>query len=74
MTKNFPAPNVTDHHSECLDAPEEVSVSASLVTLAEGATFTPVFCSAAAVPEPEVAWRRRGESGVISSENTLDFR
>ena len=63
-----------DHHSECSDAPEEVSLSTSLVTLAEGATFNPVFCSAAAVPEPKVAWRRRGESGVISSENTLDFR
>ena len=49
-------------------------MSASLVSLAEGATFTPVFCSGAAVPEPEVAWRRRGESAVISSENTLDFR
>ena len=49
-------------------------MSASLVSLVEGATFTPVFCSGAAVPEPEVAWRRRGESAVISSENTLDFR
>ena len=30
-------------------------MSASLVTLAEGAAFNPVFCSGAALPEPEPA-------------------
>ena len=46
-------------------------MSAELVTLEEGAVFTPVFCDGAGAPEPEVSWWFR--SAELSRENTLDF-
>ena len=62
---------MTQFSSIFLDPPENPEVSAELVTLEEGAVFTPVFCDGAGAPEPEVSWWFRGAE--LSRENTLDF-
>ena len=46
-------------------------MSTELVTIEEGAVFTPVFCDGDGAPVPEVSWWFRG--AVVSLENTLDF-
>jgi len=51
--------------------PERSEVSSELVTLEEGAVFTPVFCDGEGAPLPEVSWWFEGAE--VSLENTLDF-
>ena len=46
-------------------------MSSELVTLEEGAVFTPVFCDGEGAPLPEVSWWFEGAE--VSLENTLDF-
>ena len=46
-------------------------MSSELVTLEEGAVFTPVFCDGEGGPLPEVSWWFEGAE--VSLENTLDF-
>ena len=46
-------------------------MSTELVTIEEGAVFTPVFCDGDGDPVPEVSWWFRGAE--VSLENTLDF-
>ena len=46
-------------------------MSTELVTIEEGAVFTPVFCDGDGDPVPEVSWWFRG--ALVSLENTLDF-
>ena len=54
-----------------LDAPENIEISTTFVSIEDNEFIEPIFCYGEGVPEPSVVWIFKDQE--ITSENTLDF-
>ena len=54
-----------------IDAPENIEISNTFLSIKEHEAIDPIFCSGEGVPEPSIVWKYNERE--ITSENTLDF-
>ena len=53
------------------DAPENIEISTTFITIREHDVINPIYCGGEGVPEPVVLWKF--DEKAVTNENTLDF-